>query len=106
MITPRETISFNKHLMEVRKHHQYTAMEQDELFFKWSNHQDEESRELLINSNLRLVLTIAKKYQSKGTTLEDLVSTGNLSLVKSLDTYKPGLGSTFASWASKYITGS
>ena len=46
---------------------------------------DEEAREQLINSNLRLVVYIAKQYKNNYIGIEDLVQEGNLGLISALD---------------------
>lgn len=60
-----------------------------------------EARDLLILSNIRLVISIAKKYMNRGVELEDLVSYGNIGLINAIDKFKPELGnklSTHATW--------
>lgn len=65
------------------------------------------NRELLINSNLRLVIFIAKKYTNRGLSLEELIQEGNLGLIRAIDMYKPEQNtriSTYAvSWIRKFI---
>ena len=48
-----------------------------------------ENREKLIEMNLKMVISIAKGYQGLGLTLEELISAGNLGLVKAFDKYDP-----------------
>ena len=47
------------------------------------------ARNKLIEHNLRLVVFLAKKYESTGYDLEDLVSIGSIGLIKGIETYKP-----------------
>lgn len=49
----------------------------------------DENRENILNSNLKLVISIAKKYQNRGLSLEELISAGNLGLVTAWDKYDP-----------------
>jgi RNA polymerase sigma factor (sigma-70 family) len=61
----------------------------------------EEARRTLIESNLRLVISIAKKYLNRGMTFDDLIQEGNLGLMKSFETFDYKMGfrvSTHASW--------
>ena len=48
---------------------------------------DKAARELIINSNLRFVVSVAKKYQNQGIALEDLISEGNKGLIKAYDKF-------------------
>jgi RNA polymerase primary sigma factor len=57
----------------------------------------------LINSNLRLVISIAKNYQSSDFLLEDLVSSGNVGLINSVEKYDYNRGMKFASYARWFI---
>lgn len=50
---------------------------------------DDSRRELLIIHNLRLVVYIAKKFESKTTSTEDLVSIGTIGLMKAVKTFNP-----------------
>ena len=62
---------------------------------------DQKAREKMIASNLRLVVKIARDYMNFGLPLMDLVSEGNIGLVKAVerfDPYKGGKLSTYASW--------
>ncbi len=55
----------------------------------------------LINSNLKLVINIAKHYSHYGLPLMDLIEEGNIGLIKAIDKFKPSKGyrlSTYASW--------
>lgn len=60
-----------------------------------------EARDLLILSNIRLVISIAKKYVNRGVELEDLISYGIIGLINAIDRFRPELGnklSTHATW--------
>lgn len=61
------------------------------------------SREKLITSNLRFVVTCAKKYVGNGVPLVDLISAGNTGLIQAIDNYDPDRGYKFLSFAVWYI---
>src|SRR3984893_12065473 len=65
---------------------------------------DAEARERMINSNLRLVVTIAHEYTNLGLPLLDLISEGNIGLTKAVERFDPAKGaklSTYAMWCIK-----
>ncbi len=62
---------------------------------------DKEARDLMIKANLRLVVKIARDYEGFGLPLLDLVSEGNIGLMKAVERFDPNKGgklSTYAAW--------
>lgn len=62
---------------------------------------DQKARALLIKGNLRLVVSIAKKYKNNGLPFLDLIEEGNLGLIKAIEKFDPNKGyklSTYATW--------
>ena len=74
-----------------------------ELLIK-SQQGDLKARNTLIEHNLRLVVFIAKKYESSLETLEDLVSIGSIGLIKGINTYKIDKNIRLATYASRCIS--
>lgn len=64
---------------------------------------DPAARRVLIVSNLRLVVSIAKKYLYYGLPLLDLIEEGNLGLMKAVDRYDPERGCKFSTYATWWI---
>lgn len=64
---------------------------------------DESAREILIVHNLRLVVYIAKKFESTNTGVEDLISIGTIGLIKAVNTFRPEKGIKLATYASRCI---
>jgi RNA polymerase primary sigma factor len=64
---------------------------------------DEDARSKLTVSNLRLVVSVAKKYLYYGLPLLDLIEEGNLGLLKAVDRYDPGRKCKFSTYATWWI---
>lgn len=64
---------------------------------------DPQARDKLIVHNLRLVVYIAKKFESTGIGIEDLVSIGTIGLIKAVKTFCPTKNIKFATYASRCI---
>ncbi len=64
---------------------------------------DEGAREPLITHNLRLVVYIAKKFESSAASVEDLISIGTIGLIKAVNTFRPEKNIKLATYASRCI---
>ena len=62
---------------------------------------DKESRNKLIEHNLRLVAHIVKKYETKGVSADDLISIGTIGLIKGIDSYSINKGVKLTTYAAK-----
>ena len=91
-----------KYFKDISKYPIYKGDEQMELAIKMKNG-DKSARDKLINSNLRFVITCAKQYVGQGVPLIDLINSGNLGLVQSVEKYDPSKGYYFISYAVWYI---
>lgn len=95
-------------LKEISKYPLLSSDTQKELIAKYQNYYDKEAKEKLINHNLRLVVSVAKKYQNRGLDFLDLVQEGTLGLIKAIDKFnleKETELSTYATWwISQYIS--
>ncbi len=62
-----------------------------------------DAREPLITHNLRLVVYIAKKFESSAASIEDLISIGTIGLIKAVNTFRPEKNIKLATYASRCI---
>ena len=64
---------------------------------------DFEARQRMIETNLRLVVSIAKHYQNRGMAFDDLIEEGNLGLIHALEKFDPERGFRFSTYATWWI---
>jgi RNA polymerase primary sigma factor len=90
----------NRYLQEIGRIPLLTPQQEIELARKIKKG-DAAARERMINSNLRLVVTIARDYTNLGLPMLDLISEGNIGLTKAVERFNPAKGaklSTYAMW--------
>ena len=81
-----------------------TNKEKDELFIKIKNG-DEEARNIFISGNLRLVLSVIRRFFSKGENADDLFQIGCVGLIKAIDNFDLEQGVQFSTYAVPMIIG-
>lgn len=92
----------NSYLKDISK---YKVLDSSEVADLISRAQagDEEARNRVITSNLRFVVTIAKRYQNRGISLMDLIAAGTEGLIKSVDKFDLNRGTVFLTYAGWWI---
>lgn len=101
-VTNRDTASLDKYLQEIGKVRLITAQEEVELARKIKQG-DTDALEALAKANLRFVVSVAKQYQGQGLSLPDLISEGNLGLIKAAGRFDETRGFKFISYAVWWI---
>ena len=93
---------FKIYLNDIGNYPLLTHEQEVELAIKAQNG-DEKAKELFINSNLRLVVSIAKRFVGRGLSFEDLIEEGNLGLITAAERYDASLGYHFSTYATWWI---
>src|SRR5574344_499288 len=106
IIAEADEISLKKYFKDINKIKTMTKAEEKKLRIEL--HDDNKYRQELVLHNLRFVAKIASKYQNMGLPLSDLISEGNLGLIKASQEYDPSRDNKFFSyavyWIKNYIT--
>jgi RNA polymerase primary sigma factor len=79
------------------------TVEEEQEITKLVREGDTAAREKMIKSNLRLVVSVAKKYAKYGLPLSDLIEEGNLGLIRAVEKFQPEMGCRFSTYAIWWI---
>ena len=90
------------YLKEIGRINLLTSDEEFE-YAKRAEQGDEEAKRMLAESNLRLVVSIAKRYVGRGMLFLDLIQEGNIGLMKAVDKFDPTKGYKFSTYATWWI---
>ncbi|NOR71733.1 MAG: RNA polymerase sigma factor RpoS [Methylomarinum sp.] len=90
------------YLNELGKSKLLTA-DEEKVFGKRALRGDEEARTIMIESNLRLVVKISRRYLNRGLPLLDLIEEGNLGLIRAVEKFDPDRGFRFSTYATWWI---
>ena len=80
-----------------------SAEEERRIVARLGSERDRETKKVLIERNLRLVVYIAKKFDNTGVLAEDLISIGTIGLIKAINTFKVDKNIKLATYASRCI---
>lgn len=95
--------SVKTYLAEICKYDLLTPEEEVKYTTEYMKTRDGNIKELIIKANLRLVVSIAKRYVGSGMSLLDLIQEGNIGLIKAIDMYDPSKGFRFSTYATWWI---
>lgn len=101
-VTNRENLSLDKYLHDISKIDLITAEEEVNLARRIRSG-DLIARDVLINANLRFVVSVSKQYQNQGLSLPDMINEGNLGLIKAAGRFDETRGFKFISYAVWWI---
>jgi RNA polymerase primary sigma factor len=94
--------SLDQYLREISRYPLITQDEEVRLAIRIRD-KDEEALDKLVRSNLRFVVSVAKKYQNQGVSLSDLINEGNLGLIRAAHKFDETKGIKFISYAVWWI---
>jgi RNA polymerase primary sigma factor len=95
--------SLQAYLREIGKTKLLTVAEEVEIASRVAKG-DSRAREHLIVANLRLVVSIARNYRNQGLSLQDLISEGNMGLIRAAEMYSIGYNTRFSTYATYWVT--
>lgn len=102
-ISKKQRDELKIYFSEIGNYSLLSEEEEIELFRRYREEKSEKAREKIINSNLRLVLTIAKQLSRSTIGLNDLIEEGNIGLITAVEKFDPTIGVRFSSYACWYI---
>ena len=79
------------------------SADEEKYYARLARSGDEAGRKRMIESNLRLVVKISRRYINRGLTLLDLIEEGNLGLIRAVEKFDPDLGFRFSTYATWWI---
>ncbi len=91
------------YLQQIGKIPLLTAEQELDVAKKIKESNDDKAKEILVNANLRLVVSIAKKYIGRGLSFLDLIQEGNMGLMKAAEKFDYAKGYKFSTYATWWI---
>jgi RNA polymerase sigma-32 factor len=91
------------YLRQIQRFPMLEPHEERMLAKRWRDHGDHEAAHKLVNSHLRLVAKIARRYRSYGLPISDVISEGNVGLMQAVQRFRPEKGFRFSTYAVWWI---
>ncbi len=95
--------TIKEYLLEIDDAPLLTWQEECQLAERIINHDDQLARDRMVRSNLRLVVSIAKRFATGKLPLSDIIEEGNLGLIRAIDSFDPSVGVRFSTYAAWWI---
>jgi RNA polymerase sigma factor (sigma-70 family) len=97
-----ESDAFNAYMNMLRRT-PLLKPDEEQVLTRLAKQGSEDARQKVIQANLRLVVSIARKYRNRGLGFMDLISEGNAGLIRALNRYEPEKGFRFSTYATYWI---
>lgn len=91
------------YLKEIGRYSTFTPEEERKIFKKYSQDRDEKTRNIIIEHNLKLVVSIAKHYVGRGLDILDLIQEGSIGLITAIDRFDVDKGFKFSTYSTWWI---
>ncbi len=101
-VKSEDNIISSQYLKYLKKYPLLTKEQEYDLAVKVSEG-DGQARDLMIKSNLGLVISVAKRFLGRGLSFDDLIMEGNIGLIKAVERFKPKKGFRFSTYAIWWI---
>jgi RNA polymerase primary sigma factor len=101
-VTSKDSGNIDRYFRDIQEYSPVSSNEETQLAMRVQQG-DSRALELLVMHNTRFVISIAKKYQGRGTPLSDLISEGNIGLIEAAKRFDPSRGLRFTTYAVWWI---
>ena len=102
-MTASDASSLNHYLRQVDKIAPLSREDELEIALKWKHERCQKSADRLLRTQLRSVISIARKFRAYGVPLQDLIAEGNVGLLQAIERFEPERGFRFSTYANFWV---